>query len=384
MEVKIHRGQNQIGGNIVEISTSSTRILLDIGLDLDESKNKELPKIDGLFESKGFDAILISHYHGDHVGLAYKVHKDIPLYLGQKSYEIIKASDDYRGKVTFNPSGFLVHKHKIIVGNIAITPFLCDHSAFDSYMLLCESEDQKILYTGDFRSNGRKSFDWLLSDLPQKVDVLICEGTTLSRDSYIAEYESDLEEQATKLFRDYKGPVFVLQSSMNIDRLVTMYRAAKKSNRVMLQELYLADIATNAGGSIPNPDFDDVYAFITESKKYKQLCKYKSRIGKDKIAQMHFVMCVRTSMIKYLRSLSKKMSFENGLLVYSFWSGYKDTPKMKVFLDACVGMGLKIVTVHTSGHADEKALERLIDKVSPTKIIPIHTMNPKWFEKQRE
>ncbi|MDP2813205.1 MAG: MBL fold metallo-hydrolase [Erysipelotrichaceae bacterium] len=70
MEVKIHRGQNQIGGNIVEISTSSTRILLDIGLDLDESKNKELPKIDGLFESKGFDAILISHYHGDHVGIA--------------------------------------------------------------------------------------------------------------------------------------------------------------------------------------------------------------------------------------------------------------------------------------------------------------------------
>ena len=29
----------------------------------------------GLFDSKGYDAVFISHYHGDHMGLAYDVYK---------------------------------------------------------------------------------------------------------------------------------------------------------------------------------------------------------------------------------------------------------------------------------------------------------------------
>ena len=90
---------------------------------------------------------------------------------------------------------------------------------FDSYMLLCESNGKITLYTGDFRSNGRKSYDGLFSQLPNKVDTLICEGTTLSRDNYIADSESDLEEKAVAIMTKYTGPVFVLQSSMNIDRI---------------------------------------------------------------------------------------------------------------------------------------------------------------------
>ena len=79
MKINIIRGQNQIGGNIVEISTEKTKILLDVGLELDDEKNKTLPGIEGLFDYKGYDAVFISHYHGDHLGLAYKIHKDIPL-----------------------------------------------------------------------------------------------------------------------------------------------------------------------------------------------------------------------------------------------------------------------------------------------------------------
>jgi len=60
MDIKIHRGENQIGGNIIEIFTETTRILFDVGLDLDDTKNSELPKIDGLFNRKGFDAVFIS------------------------------------------------------------------------------------------------------------------------------------------------------------------------------------------------------------------------------------------------------------------------------------------------------------------------------------
>ena len=379
MKVNVIRGKNQIGGNIIEISTDNTKILLDAGLELDNDKQDELPDISALFEYAGYDAVFVSHYHGDHLGLVYKAHKDIPIYIGESSYNIIKASDNYKGNETIAPKGFLRHKEEIVVGDITVTPFLCDHSAFDSYMLLCRSGEESVLYTGDFRSNGRKPFNMLLNSLPKKINKLVCEGTTFSRNGYFAETEKSLEEKAVKLFSENKGPVFILQSSMNIDRIVTMYRAAKRTDRVFLEDAYMAGITTAAGKHIPNPKFSDVYAFITSPSKYDFVSEYK-RVGKDRISKMHFVMCVRTSMLPYLKSLSEKMSFEDGLLIYSFWSGYKNDEKIKAFLSECKAMGLEIETLHTSGHADENAVRKLIDTVNPDVIIPVHTENAERFK----
>ena len=381
MKIYIHRGQNQIGGNIIEIATNTTKILLDAGIELDDTNAQSLPKIQGLFDYAGYDAIFISHYHGDHVGLAYHTHKDIPIYIGKASYNIIQASDSYKKINTITPKGFLYHKQAISVGDIKVTPYLCDHSAFDSYMLLCEADGETVLYTGDFRSNGRKSFDVLLNALPKNVDTLLCEGTTLSRDNYVAISEKELEEYAVDLFRKTLGPIFILQSSMNIDRIVTMYRAAKQSNRVFLEEVYMADIATAAGKNIPNPNFNDVYAFITSPAKCSMLTKYKHKAGKSFISKKPFVMCVRNSMLRYLKSLANIMSFKNGILIYSFWSGYRETEDMKYFLSECKKLGLKIVTLHTSGHADENTIKRLIETVNPKVLIPIHTENAERFKK---
>jgi len=380
MNLYIHRGQNQIGGNIIEISTDTTKILLDVGLELDDDSNQTLPEIHGLFDYAGYDAIFISHYHGDHIGLAYYAHKGIPIYIGEASYNIIKASDLYKKKATITPKGFLHNKKPIIVGDITITPYLCDHSAFDSYMLLCEADGESVLYTGDFRSNGRKFFGALLRALPKNVNKLLCEGTTLSRNNRTTITEQELEERATDLFRSTTGPVFVLQSSMNIDRIVTMYRAAKRSSRIFLEEVYMADIATAAGENIPNPSFDDVYAFITSPSKFSMLTKYERRAGKSFISKKPFVMCVRNSMLRYLKSFAGKMSFENGLLVYSFWSGYRETESMKNFLSECEKLGLRIVTLHTSGHADESTIKKLIEAVNPKVLIPIHTENAQRFK----
>ena len=53
MKIQIHRGENQIGGNIIEVATERTKIILDVGLELDDEKNKTLPNIPGLFDYRG-------------------------------------------------------------------------------------------------------------------------------------------------------------------------------------------------------------------------------------------------------------------------------------------------------------------------------------------
>lgn len=49
MYINIHRGQNQIGGSIIELATDNTRIILDVGNNLDEGREVEIPQIEGLF-----------------------------------------------------------------------------------------------------------------------------------------------------------------------------------------------------------------------------------------------------------------------------------------------------------------------------------------------
>ena len=76
------------------------------------------------------------------------------------------------------------------------------------------------------------------------------------------------------------------------------------------------------------------------------------------------------------------MNFNGGLLVYSMWSGYQQQPAMSRFIKECEDMGLRSVTLHTSGHADPDTIRVLIDKVQPTEIIPVHTENAGWFDTQ--
>lgn len=181
MTINIIRGQNQIGGSIIEVKSDTTRLILDAGLELDDT-DAEAPEVEGLFQGKpSCDAVLISHYHGDHIGLLEKVLPGIPIYMGAGAFSVSNAARGYLGKPLYEADGFFESGKPFVIGDITVTPYLCDHSAFDSYMIYLSCKGKTALYTGDFRANGRKSFSSLLHRLPH-ADTLITEGTTLTRE----------------------------------------------------------------------------------------------------------------------------------------------------------------------------------------------------------
>ena len=384
MEINIIRGQNQIGGSIIEISSKSTKIILDIGSNL-EDKEIVVPEIDGLFKGKAkYDGVLISHYHSDHVGLATRILPEIQIYMGEKSYEIYKVSNEYMGKEYLKEPKIFKAEEEFFIGDIKITPYLCDHSAFDSYMFLLDCEGKRMLYTGDFRSNGRKSFEPLLRKLP-KVDLLITEGTNLSNNKIgkINLTEKELEKKGIELLEGNDKPVFVLMAATNIDRIVTFYKIANATKRLFLLDTYAGLITDTIGGNIPNPGtFSNVRMFLTNQNKYEILENYKkNKIGRKGIVNSNFMMCVRSSMKQYLENYPEGFSFEGCTMFYSMWEGYKKEKNMKEFLEFMEEKGVKIISLHTSGHADEKDFDKLIKKVEPKIIIPVHTENSEWFKR---
>ena len=384
MEINIIRGQNQIGGSIIEVSSKNTKIILDVGSNL-EDKEIVVPEIEGLFKGKAkYDGVLISHYHSDHEGLATKILPEIPIYMGEKSYEIHKVTREYIKKEYLKEPKTFKADEEFLIGDIKITPYLCDHSAFDAYMFLLDCEGKKILYTGDFRSNGRKFFQSLLNKLP-KVDALITEGTNLSNNKIgkINLTEKELEKKGIEILEGNNRPVFVLMAATNIDRIVTFYKIANTTKRLFLLDTYAGQITATIGGNIPNPrTFSNVRIFLTNQDKYEILKNYpQNKIGKNEIANSNFMMCIRSSMKQYLENRSKEFSFEGCVLFYSMWEGYKKQENMKEFLKFMEEKGVKTISLHTSGHADEKDFDKLIKKVEPQIIIPVHTENSEWFKR---
>lgn len=378
MIIKIHRGQNQIGGSIIEVSTEQARVFLDIGIELDEDKEIEIPQIEGLFcGDKNCDAVFISHYHSDHIGLVDYLLPDIPIYMGDHAYNIMKAASDYRNvDVKFTPI-LIKNECSISIKDIKITPIPCDHSAFDSYMLLIEHEGESTLYTGDFRANGRMDFNTLLEKVP-RVDNLIIEGTTLSREDDVVNIEEEqLEDIAVKYLNKHTGPAFIMMSAMNIDRVITAKNIAKRTGRIFLEDIYTADITTSIGMTT-----ESTRVFMTGGdKQFEMLQKYSDvKIGKKEIAKKPFIMCVRSSMKNYLSKLNELISFDDGVLFYGMWKGYLERPQTKEFIDYMESKGVKTHILHTSGHADSQTIDKLIRDVKPKKIIPVHTENAKWFD----
>lgn len=379
MRVTIHRGQNQIGG--------SMKIILDAGSELDEEV-PVAPQIEGLFSGEAsYDAVFISHYHGDHLGLCDQVLPEIPIYIGKGAADVTNAARRYLNKPEYRFAAYYEAGKTITIGDIEITPYLCDHSAFDAYMFHIACGGKTLIYSGDFRSNGRKSFSHLLHKLSQ-TDALIIEGTTLSRASVPPKTEVDLEQLAVEAISKTDAPVFVLMAATNIDRLVTAFKAARRSNRVLIQDLYMAEVASAAGENIPNAQtFSGVRVFITNgwNGRYELLdSKYrKNKIGKAGIAKQKFVMCVRPSMKSYLETLSDEISFDGGILFYSMWNGYKQKEEIAEFLQFMQSKGVQIVDLHTSGHADEATIRKLVEDVDPRYVIPVHTENASFFDRYK-
>lgn len=399
MNLIIHRGAKQIGGSCIEVSTERSRIILDIGQELpsmdDENTKKKLKfsNIRGLYmgDNKTIDGILVSHGHRDHIGLLKYTNPQIPIFIGEKAYKILDVTARFTGDNPIeNPLNYLISGQEIRIGNFLITPYLVDHSGFDAYAFIIQAEGKCIVYTGDFRDHGRKkkATDFFIENIPKGVDVLLIEGTMMSRMNEAVKSEENIEREAYELMQSNATPVFVLQSSTNIDRLVSMYRAAKRSKRIFVMDIFTAHIVSQLNDNIPKPGrFKDIRVFypydLTKrmfkesdgAKLMKQFSQYK--ILREELAKRNdYCMLIRDTMLSDLQHIK---NLKEAGFIYSIWNGYKKLEKTKEILDFAQSEGMRIVDFHTSGHACIKTLQRTIECSQPQKIIPIHTENPDLF-----
>ena len=382
MKLTIHRGINQIGGCITEIQSSSgMKILIDLG--------HNLPDGDGLAEDEydvpenldrlldGVSAVFYTHYHGDHIAFEAAVaKKGIDQYLGQiarkikmQFYAHMKNEAAFKAVRTFR----MYRPGKTVtIGDIRVTPYYVSHSAADAYMFVIKCDGKSVLHTGDFREHGYLGhclWGTLRRYVVKKnIDILITEGTMLSRDDERMMSEKDLQQKAYELMSRYKY-AFVLCSSTDLDRLASFYQATSRhQGRLFVADGYqcklLKTFTDKLGHKIPEYDFKNPHEY---DKALQPL-----------MLESGFTMLVRRSekFKAWLEALMPLLPENETGLIYSQFKGYitEGSPAYSHEAYEFVhSYGWKFEYLHTSGHASKDTIAKVCRLVNPrSAIIPIH------------
>lgn len=427
MRIIIHRGTHQIGGSCVEVEASGTRILIDFGMPLQDACGADFNDraLDGkslqgliddkvLFDVQGLyigadpsvDAVLISHSHKDHYGLLPYINPKIPVHISKGSYELVRALNVFlpvSKHTTINTPVFLRHNRPVKIGGFSITPYLVDHSGFDAMgFLISEAATGKtVLYTGDFRAGGwtRKRYDDFISKPPKRVDCLLMEGTMLAREGgkYLDE-PAVVQGVIRAIQKSANTVISVYCSGQNIDRIVSLYKAARKTKALLVVDPYTAymlKVAGDVSSRIPQIEWDNIRVFVANYGRgdiYINKISNSDRkemmlsLGRKKIKAFDFsglkqkaLLLMRNTMIPVVEKIPQ---IQGSTLIYSQWEGYikKDTPDAKKFREFIKRNNLTIEYIHTSGHATLEKLREFATKVNAQKIVPIHTEYPERFK----
>lgn len=394
---RVHRGTQQIGGSCIELEAAGERILLDLGLPLDAAEISDdlLPDVSGLrIEDSTLNAIVISHGHGDHWGLLPLCKPKVSLAMGAATARIMSAAAPFVPNFFVPDVCFELSDRKALqIGPFSVTPYLVDHSAYDAYALLVEAGGRRLFYSGDIRAHGRKGtlFEKLVNNPPKDIDTMLMEGSSLGRLDEHAQFPTEAEIEA-KLAENFKLPGFVMisASAQNIDRMVSIYRACKRTGRTLLLDIYAMEMLRAAGNAnLPNVGWPNLSVYVPEyqrrqiakNKRFDLLEPYKSaRVYREHITDTanKTVMLFRPAMA---RDVEAANLWGNARAIWSQWDGYlKEGPGAKLGADLAA-RGVPLEIIHTSGHASIFDLKRFAEALRPDKLIPIHTFDGESFSK---
>lgn len=374
MKIIVHRGTHQIGGIATEIHTKNTRIIIDMGdeLSLDPAFVSAPLHIPGVTDANGScDAVFFTHYHGDHTGQMTRIRQDIPMYAGALAKDIMLMSAEH----SYHRDQVLCDRIKtirtfqggeqLVIGDIRITPWSIDHSACDSYLFLIEADGKRILYTGDFRMHGirGKALPKILRKIG-KVDAVITEGTTVTRQGNNAPTEWELQQRLREYLKQYKY-VFLLCATTNLDRIFASARAVPYGKYSLCDRYQYQLVST----------VSQHWKGISPFYEMPKLTRFKDDppANFEKLGGLMFVRANRD-----FEKIIRRYDPAQSILLYSMWDGYRTKPGSNIpnFL-ALTGTW---ETLHTSGHASANDIQQMIELLDPKCVIPMHTEAPQLMQ----
>jgi ribonuclease J len=237
-------GLGEIGGNFMVMETSTSAIIIDVGMSF---PSEDMHGVDILIPDFSYirkiqdkiDGIVITHGHEDHIGaLAYFFKRfQYPIYATPLPLGMLSNKFDEHGlkkeKKFFKP----VEKRKVYkIGDFEVEWMHVTHSIIDASSLAIITEAGTIIHTGDFKID-HSPIDGYPTDLhrfahygEKGVLCLLSDSTNSYREG-ITKSESTVGPTFDRIFKNATGRVIMSTFSSNVHRVYQAIQHGIKHNR---------------------------------------------------------------------------------------------------------------------------------------------------------
>ncbi|ADC69223.1 RNA-metabolising metallo-beta-lactamase [Methanocaldococcus sp. FS406-22] len=282
-----------------------------------------------------------------------------------------------------------------------IKAFNIDHSIYGAVGYIVEG-DTVLAYTGDFRCHGKnKNETKKFIKEAKNASILITEGTRVNRDNDTNITEEDVYNNALKIVENAKGLVIADFSPRNFERLEIFKEIAKRTGRELIittKDAYFLNALKDVAGIDIIDEHIKIYKNLrsTQQKWEEEIYNlYESHfISPFEIRnnQENYILCfsfydmphlldVNPNGGVYIYSSSEAFGEEQEFSFLRLWYWLKHFGfEIYGFRVNEYGKPVFDKSLHTSGHISKEGLRKVIEKIDPNYIIPVHTENPELFK----
>ena len=382
-------GTGVFGMNCLLLESPNTRLLIDSGVmfPADDDLGVDLITPDfTIVEENPPDALLVTHAHEDHIGaipylllalIKHGFRGKLPIYASDFSLALIKRRLEEHDLLKYVECNVVRTKTTQSFGDITVEFIDVCHSIPGSLAFAFDTPVGKIVHSGDWRidntpMSGAKTnlgrFEALGDD---GVRLFLSDSTNVEVDNHSITSELDVFNDIQECIQAAAGRVFVTLFASNIGRLQSILYAAANTGRkiavcgrsmvanmAVARELGYLQVPLNLEiiqeADIEATD-DNIVIVVSGSQGEKTASLFKISQGEHPRIKLRSTDTLLYSARQIPGNERRVNAIVNGF--YRQGASLVDRPDL---------------TLHSSGHGNQRELELLIELIAPQIFVPIH------------
>ncbi|MCI4354060.1 MAG: MBL fold metallo-hydrolase, partial [Thermoplasmata archaeon] len=335
--------------------------------------------------------VFVSHAHLDHAGHLGLIDPTIPVYVNEGTKRTLEAIES-SGSTKYGEHDWRIvgPADTVRIGRLEVRALPVDHSVPYASGFLVRTSEGTIAYTGDFRAHGPRAADthaFVAAAAAEKPAALIIEGTRAGPDPRKNFTEQGVREGVDGILEAEDRLAIVSCYPRDVDRLTTLYRAAREADRDLVISTKTAHLLRTLEPLLPKgapvPGRSEGLAVYRRTKKVYY--KWEREFEDQSVDQEH----VRRQAGRLLLQLDLPHFAElidirpapGSVYIHSMSEPFsEDDVDDQVLHNWVDHFGLSFHQFHASGHCSGPELRAVGDEIRPTTILPVHTEHPEAFQ----